>query len=131
MYVLIVAKAGEDKLLVTWELNELLVGEEVDSNYKSVKVKLYFAPVSQVERGWRKKNDDLSKDKTYQFEITKESYSSSANNMVTWTVGKDVSGATYFVRAYALDDSRTQLAYGQTTNQNKTINLFVVEPISG
>ncbi|GLJ22959.1 hypothetical protein SUGI_0433150 [Cryptomeria japonica] len=126
-----VAKAGVDELVVTWRLNESLAGGEVDSKYKSVIVKLCFAPVSQVERGWRKTNDDLKKDKTCQFKITEQPYSSSPNDTVTWTVGKDVPGATYFVRAYALDASGTQLAYGQTTNKNKTTNLFVVEPISG
>ncbi|XP_057844204.1 high-affinity nitrate transporter 3.2-like [Cryptomeria japonica] len=126
-----VARAGEDDLVVTWRLNESLAGGEVDSKYKSVIVKLCFAPVSQVERGWRKTNDDLKKDKTCQFKITEQPYSSNSNNTVTWTVEKDVPGAVYFVRAYALDVSGSQLAYGQTTNKNKTTNLFVVEPISG
>ncbi|KAH9302828.1 hypothetical protein KI387_014411, partial [Taxus chinensis] len=95
-----VAMAGEDELVVTWRLNESLAAGEADAKYKFVMVKMCFAAVSQVERAWRKTNDDLNKDKTCQFQITKKPYltvpSSSNNDTVTWTVEKKVPGATYF-----------------------------------
>eukprot|EP01018_Ginkgo_biloba_P032170 Gb_07111 [translate_table: standard] len=129
-----VAKAGSDDVEVTWALEGSLPAG-TDEVYKKVKVKLCFAPTSQVDRAWRKTKDDLKKDKTCQFDITQQPYSSSssaiANRTVTWTVEKDVPGGSYFVRAYALDASGAEVAYGQTTNRNKTSNLLVVEPISG
>lgn len=125
-----IAMAGIDEVVILWSLNQSL--SAVDSQYKNVKVKLCFAPVSQVDRGWRKTNDDLKKDKTCQFDIIEQPYNSkSKNNTASWTVERDVPKGKYFVRAYVVDASGTQVAYGQSTNKNKTANLFTIEAISG
>lgn len=124
------AMAGIDEVVVSWLLNQS--SSPVDSQYKNVKVQLCFAPVSQVDRGWRKTNDDLKKDKTCQFNVVEQPYNSnSKNNTASWTVERDVPTAKYFVRAYVVDASGTQVAYGQSTNKNKTANLFTIEAISG
>lgn len=125
-----VAMAGRDQLVVSWWVNES--SSWVDSEYKTVEVKLCFAPVSQVDRAWRKSNNDLKKDKACQFDIIEQPYNSNImNNSTAWTVERDVPKGTYFVRAYALNASGSEVAYGQSTNKNKTSNLFMVEPISG
>jgi len=125
-----VAKAGIDQVLVSWWVNQS--ASPVDSRYKNVQLKLCFPPVSQVDRGWRKSNDDLKMDKTCQFDIIEQPYNSNIkNNTATWTVKKNVPTAKYFVRAYVLDASGTEVAYGQSTNKNKSTNLFSVESISG
>jgi hypothetical protein len=122
--------AGRDQLVVSWWVNES--SSWVDSEYKTVEVKLCFAPVSQVDRAWRKSNNDLKKDKACQFDIIEQPYNSNImNNSTAWTVERDVPKGTYFVRAYALNASGSEVAYGQSTNKNKTSNLFMVEPISG
>nr|AQX43122.1 NRT3 family protein [Pinus pinaster] len=119
------AMAGRDQLVVSWWAKELS-SPWVDSEYKTVKVKLCFGPVSQVDRQWRKTDDDLKKDKTCQFDITERSYDSNINrNTIKWTVGRKVPKAIYFVRAYALNALGNEVAYGQTSN------LFMVEAISG
>lgn len=125
-----VGMAGIDKVLVTWWVNQS--SSPVVSEYKTVQVKLCFAPESQVDRSWRKTNNDLKKDKTCQFVVTKQPYNSNIqNNTVAWTVERDVPTATYFVRAYILDASGIQVAYGQSTNKAKTANLFKIQSISG
>jgi hypothetical protein len=122
--------AGRDQLVVSWLVNKS--SSSVDSEYKTVKVKLCFAPESQVDRHWRKTYDDLKKDKTCQFDITEQPYNSNfKRNTTTWTVERDVPRGIYFVRAYALNALGNEVAYGQSSNQNKTSNLFMVEPISG
>jgi len=122
-----VAMAGIEEVVVSWWVKQS--STPVDSEYRNVKVKLCFAPVSQVDRAWRKTNDDLKKDKTCQFDILEQPYNNS--NTTTWTVKRDVPKGTYFVRAYALNALGSEVAYGQSTNKNKTSNLFMVEPISG
>lgn len=125
-----VALAGRDQLVVSWWVNES--SSSMNSQYKNVEVKLCFAPVSQVDRTWRKSNNDLKKDKTCQFDIVEQPYNSNIkNNTTTWIVERDVPKATYFVRAYALNASGSEVAYGQSSNKNKTSNLFMVQPISG
>jgi hypothetical protein len=122
--------AGIDEVLVSWRVNQS--SSPVDSQYKNVQVKLCFAPVSQVDRSWRKTNNDLKKDKTCQFKIIEQPYTSNIqNNTAAWTVERDVPKGIYFVRAYVLDASGIQVAYGQSTNQHKTSSLFTIEPISG
>eukprot|EP00249_Psilotum_nudum_P012707 c23934_g1_i2 orf=410-838(-) len=101
-----------------------------DASYKSVKLELCFAPVSQVNRNWRKTDNDLQKDKTCQFDIALQPYKA-VGNYTVWKIPKTIPKATYFVRAYAVNSAGTQLAYGQTTDKNKTTNLFVVEAITG
>lgn len=126
-----VLKAGQDQITVTWSYNQTYPSG-TDSTYKTMKVKLCYAPISQVDRSWRKTNDDLNKDKTCQFNIISGPYNStSGNNSFTWTIGKDIPTATYFVRAYAYNADGVEAAYGQTTNPQKTTDLFEVMGISG
>lgn len=114
---------------MTWSLNQTLPAG-TDSTYKTVKVKLCYAPISQVERAWRKTHDHLTKDKTCQHKIVAQPYKAS-NNSVEWIVERDVPTATYFIRVYAYDSEGHEVAYGQTTNAQKNTNLFEVEAITG
>ncbi|XVE54590.1 hypothetical protein DITRI_Ditri03aG0093800 [Diplodiscus trichospermus] len=124
-----ILKAGEDKITVTWGLNQSFPAG-VDSAYKTIKIKLCYAPISQVDRAWRKTVDNLSKDKTCQFKIVARPYSN-ANQTFEWTIERDVPTATFFVRAYALDAQEHEVAYGQNTDAKKTTNLFEIQAISG
>ncbi|CAI9757404.1 unnamed protein product [Fraxinus pennsylvanica] len=124
-----VLKAGEDNIIVSWSFNKSLAAG-TDSSYKTVKLKLCYAPVSQQDRAWRKTEDHLNKDKTCQHNIVTKPYSSS-NNTFTWTVERDVPTATYFIRAYVYNSADHEVAYGQTTDAHKTTNLFDVQAISG
>jgi hypothetical protein len=60
-----------------------------------------------------KSNDDLSKDKTCRFKGTQQAYAAGARGSFEYTVACDIPTGSY-VRAYALDASVTQVAYGQT-----------------
>ncbi|BBN08152.1 hypothetical protein MPTK1_4g09290 [Marchantia polymorpha subsp. ruderalis] len=124
-----VAKVGVDSLAVQWNLNSSLE-IEVDSEYASVKVKLCFAPKSQIDRGWRKTDDDLQRDNTCPKEIATKLYRSEGN-FVVWRIPKNVPGGEYFVRAYVLDTQAVELAYGQNTDDAKTTNLITIIPITG
>ncbi|XP_071731714.1 high-affinity nitrate transporter 3.1-like [Rutidosis leptorrhynchoides] len=124
-----VLKGGEDKITVTWSFNQTFPAG-TDSDYKTVKVKLCYAPISQKDRKWRKTNDLLKKDKTCLQKIVAKPYVAS-NNSFTWTVEKDVPTGTYFVRAYAFNAQDVQVAYGQTTDAKKTTNLFEIQAITG
>ncbi|GFZ11999.1 nitrate transmembrane transporter [Actinidia rufa] len=124
-----VLKAGQDQLTVTWSYNQTFPAG-TDSAYKTVKVKLCYAPVSQVDRAWRKTVDNLDKDKTCQFKVVAKPYGPS-NNSFTWTVEKDIPTATYFVRAYAYNSNGDEAAFGQTTDAHKTTNLFEIQAITG
>ncbi|KAL2631772.1 hypothetical protein R1flu_016458 [Riccia fluitans] len=124
------ARVGEDHMLIKWALNSTLTGLGIDKNYMTVNIRLCFAPISQVERGWRKTVDDLHKDKTCTIAITSQKYTTEGN-FTDWRIRKNVPGATYFVRAYVTDTDGTQLAYGQTTDSLKTSNLIVIESITG
>ncbi|KAE8732200.1 High-affinity nitrate transporter 3.1 [Hibiscus syriacus] len=124
-----ILKAGEDKITVTWGLNQSLPAG-TDSAYRTIKVQLCYAPISQVDRAWRKTVDNLSKDKTCQFKILKGPYTTT-NRTSEWTIERDVPAATYFIRAYALDDDDRQVAYGQTNDAKKSTNLIEIQAISG
>ena len=115
---------------MTWSINQTFPAG-TDSTYKTVKVHLCFAPISQVERGWRKTVDDLEKDKTCTFKIEAKPYIPSSNHSHTWTIERDVPSATYFVRAYALNAEGHEVAYGQATDSHKTTNLFEIQAITG
>uniref|UniRef100_A0A5B7B9Q4 High-affinity nitrate transporter n=1 Tax=Davidia involucrata TaxID=16924 RepID=A0A5B7B9Q4_DAVIN len=123
-----VLNAGEDSITVTWGLNQSFTAG-TDELYKEVKVKLCYAPISQVDRAWRKTVDNMSKDKTCQFTIVKKPYE--RNQSWEWIIEKDVPTATYFVRAYAYNSAGEEVAYGQTTDAKKSSNLFEVQGISG
>ncbi|KAK9278259.1 hypothetical protein L1049_027823 [Liquidambar formosana] len=124
-----VLKAGENNITVSWGLNQTFPAG-TDSAYKTIKVKLCYAPISQVDRAWRKTVDNLSKDKTCQFNVVTGPYNRS-NSTSTIIVEKDVPTATYFVRAYAYDSQDNEVAYGQTTDGHKTTNLFDIQAITG
>jgi len=119
-----VLHGGENMINVTWSFNGT-AGK--DAEYKKVKVRLCYAPVSQKEREWRKTHDDLKKDKTCQFKVTEQAYSSPGN--VTYHVALDIPTATYYVRAYALDASGTQVAYGQTA-PNYTFSVVSITGVT-
>ncbi|CAN6244975.1 unnamed protein product [Urochloa humidicola] len=109
-----VLHAGVDMVTVTWSLNTTEPAG-AGAAYKNVKVNLCYAPVSQKDRGWRKSNDDLSKDKACQFKVTQQPYAAGgAPGSFEYTVARDIPSGSYYVRAYALDASGTQVAYGQT-----------------
>jgi hypothetical protein len=108
-----VLHSGVDKVTVTWSLNTTEPAG-ADAAYKSVQVRLCYAPVSQKDRGWRKSDDDLSKDKACQFKLTQQDYAAGARGSFEYTVARDIPTGSYYVRAYALDASGTQVAYGQT-----------------
>ncbi|XP_024025599.1 high-affinity nitrate transporter 3.2 [Morus notabilis] len=124
-----VLKAGEDKITVNWGLNKTFPAG-TDSAYKTIKVKLCYAPISQEDRAWRKTKEDLSKDKTCQFKIVSRAYTASDQSF-EWTVERYVPLATYFVRAYAYDANDDPVAYGQSTDGKKTTNLFDIKAITG
>ncbi|KAL7098388.1 hypothetical protein ACP275_09G014700 [Erythranthe tilingii] len=126
-----VLKAGLDNITVTWALDPS-VPAGTDASYKTIKVKLCYAPVSQVDRGWRKTKDDLTKDKTCTNKMVAKPYiAGGAVATATWTVQRDVPTAKYFVRAYAHDAADVELAYGQTTSADKKTNLFDIEAVTG
>lgn len=120
---------GEDKISGTWALNKSLPAG-TDSSYKTIKFMLCYAPISQQDRAWRKTKDELDRDKTCQHKIISTPYDA-FNKTFEVLVERDVPQATYFVRAYALDSNDKEVAYGQTTNANKSTNLFEVHAISG
>lgn len=122
-------KAGEANITVTWSFNKTFPSG-TDSTYKTVKVKLCYAPISQKDRAWRKTEDELNKDRTCQHKIVSRPYSASTNSF-TWTIERDVPSATYFVRAYVFNANEEEVAYGQATDAAKKINLFHVEAITG
>ncbi|KAL2482527.1 High-affinity nitrate transporter 3.1 [Forsythia ovata] len=124
-----VLKGGEGNITITWSYNNSFPAG-TDSAYKTVKVKLCYAPISQVDRAWRKTVDNLEKDKTCQHNIVSKPYSPS-NNSFTWSVERDVPTATYFIRAYAYNSADEEVSFGQNTDAHKTANLFQVEAISG
>ncbi|MFS7971665.1 putative high-affinity nitrate transporter [Helianthus anomalus] len=124
-----VLKAGEDQITVTWRFNQTY-SAGTDSDYKTVKVKLCYAPISQKDRSWRKTEDRLKKDKTCPHKIVARPYTTS-NNSFTWTVEKDIPSGVYFVRAYALNAQDEEVAYGQNTDVHKVNNLFKIQAITG
>ncbi|KAJ1391899.1 High-affinity nitrate transporter [Sesbania bispinosa] len=127
-----VLKAGIDNITVTWALNKTLPAG-TDSSYKTIKLKLCYAPISQKDRAWRKTEDHLARDKTCQHKIVAKPYDASNKSVHSfqWLIERDVPEATYFVRAYALDSNEAEVGYGQTTDAHKTTNLFEIHAISG
>lgn len=119
-----------DTITVSWTLNQSFPAD-TDAAYKKIKVRLCYAPASQKDRGWRKTNDNLSKDKTCSFAITAQPYAAGGRSNFTYLVSKEVPSATFFVRAYAVDAADKELAFGQSTNAAKTENLFKIDGISG
>ncbi|XP_004301017.1 PREDICTED: high-affinity nitrate transporter 3.1-like [Fragaria vesca subsp. vesca] len=98
-----------------------------DTAYKTVNLKLCYAPVSQVGKPERKTEDDLDKDKTCQIEFYTGPYNSSSNwQFYESTLDRHVPIGSYFVRAYVTDSAGVLVAYGQSTGQEKDYNIFEV-----
>ncbi|KAK9757223.1 hypothetical protein RND81_01G149400 [Saponaria officinalis] len=115
-------KAGEGNITVTWALNQTSADT---SKYSKVSLKLCFNKESQIDRPWRKTEDELFKDKTCQFDVVKKDYSATGNS-ASYVVKKDIPTGHYFVRAYVLNAAGDKIAYGQTEG----VDLFITA-ISG
>lgn len=125
-------KAGQDRITIKWGLNESLKASGIDKEYKNVKVSLCYAPVSQIDRGWRKTVDNLNRDKTCQFTIANRPYDASQTCQgFNGTIEKYIPSATFFVRAYAYNSAGEEVGFGQTTDASKSSNLFEIQGISG
>ncbi|XP_009150665.2 high-affinity nitrate transporter 3.1 [Brassica rapa] len=122
-----VLDAGIDKLSITWKLRSTA---KKQANFTTIKVKLCYAPVSQVDRPWRKTENELFKDKTCPHKIITRAYNKSSQSF-KYTLDRDIPTGTYFVRTYAVDAKDHEVAFGQSTNEAKTTNLFSVQAISG
>ncbi|KAL9235613.1 hypothetical protein vseg_010358 [Gypsophila vaccaria] len=109
--------AGVSKITVTWALNNTKADT---SKYAKVALKLCYTKASQVDRPWRKTEDELFKDKTCQHAVATKTYASSGNS-VDYVVLKDVPTGHYFVRAYVVDGAGNKVAYGQTEG----VDLFI------
>uniref|UniRef100_A0A0D9VTB8 NIF system FeS cluster assembly NifU C-terminal domain-containing protein n=1 Tax=Leersia perrieri TaxID=77586 RepID=A0A0D9VTB8_9ORYZ len=77
-----------------------------DATFKSVKVKLCYVPASRIDRGWRKANDDLHKDKACRFKVT------GGNSAFDYAVARDISTASYFTHLAAASASTPPAAGG-------------------
>ncbi|KAJ0236912.1 High-affinity nitrate transporter 3.1 [Hirschfeldia incana] len=126
----VVFAAGIDKLSITWKVSSTAAKEP---EFKAIKVKLCYAPASQVDRPWRKTENELFKDKSCPHKISSWSYDPSVKTSQSfdYTLKRDIPTGTYFVRAYAVDGKDHEIAFGQSTNEDKTTNLFSVQAISG
>ncbi|KAF8098624.1 hypothetical protein N665_0262s0012 [Sinapis alba] len=122
-----VLEAGIDKLSITWKLSSKATKE---ADFKTIKVKLCYAPVSQVDRPWRKTENELFKDKSCPHKIITRPYDKSPQSF-EYTLERDIPTGTYFVRAYAVDAKDHEVAFGQSTDEAKSTNLFSVQAISG
>ncbi|KAK9733986.1 hypothetical protein RND81_04G106100 [Saponaria officinalis] len=111
----LLARVG--KITVTWALNK---SNADTSKYSKVTFKLCYTKASQIDRPWRKTEDELFKDKTCQHEIATKTYTSSENS-VDYVVLKDVPTGHYFIRAYVVDAAGTKVAYGQIDG----VDLFI------
>ncbi|XP_010441706.1 PREDICTED: high-affinity nitrate transporter 3.1 [Camelina sativa] len=124
----VVLDAGIDKISITWKLSS--TGSKKEAEFKTIKVKLCYAPPSQVDRPWRKTHDELFKDKTCPHKIVARPYDKTTQS-IDWILERDIPTGTYFVRAYAVDEHDHEVAFGQSTNEAKTTSLFSVQAISG
>ncbi|TVU29417.1 hypothetical protein EJB05_20982, partial [Eragrostis curvula] len=109
-----VLHAGPGTVTVAWKPNATA---QAPAGAATVKVELCYAPVSRKDRGWRKADDDLSKDKSCQFKVTDQEYETGTGSFV-YHVARDIPSASYFVRAYVLDGSGKYVGYGQTDAAN-------------
>lgn len=118
-------QTGQDTIVVSWKVNTTAA----PFTATKVQTKLCFAKASQVDRVWRKTDDDLKKDKSCLYEIGVAEYTpaGAASNVLLPTF---VPRGKYFVRAYAMDASGLQVAYGQSS-PDKVASVFPVIPISG
>ncbi|KAI5665097.1 hypothetical protein M9H77_24420 [Catharanthus roseus] len=101
---------------MTWSYNTTFQ-QGTDSSYKTIKVKLFYARISQVDRARRKALHSLEKDKTCQFKIEAR------------PCKRDIPTATYFVRAYAYAFADEKVVFEQSTEAHKTKSLVKFEAI--
>jgi hypothetical protein len=116
---------GRDNILVSWRVNTTVA---TNVTVAKVRAKLCFAKESQVLRGWRKTNEDLSKDKTCLYEIATVPFA--PNGTFNYHLPKSVPGAKYCVRVYGINAAGIQVAYGQSS-PDRVANTFTVIPITG
>ncbi|KAF8117766.1 hypothetical protein N665_0008s0111 [Sinapis alba] len=114
---------------ITWMLKSS-AKVDGDAAFSSVEVKLCYAPISQVDRPWRKTHNELSKDKSCAHKIVSKPYDKILQSL-NWTIERDIPTGTYFVRAYGVGLNGQEVAYGQSSDVDKTTNLFSVEGVSG
>ncbi|PWA88304.1 high-affinity nitrate transporter [Artemisia annua] len=122
-----VLRAGVDNITIMWSYNVSLLDTIPDTNYTTSKGKLCYAPVSQMGRNDRKTNDSLDFDMTCPVEIMRVPYQR-LNNSYTWLIPSNTTTATYFVRVYIDKANKHETAYGQSTNEDKTTNLMIIQP---
>ncbi|EOA17431.1 hypothetical protein CARUB_v10005735mg [Capsella rubella] len=125
----VVLEAGKDMVTITWKLKSS-AKVDADAAFKTIQVKLCYAPISQVDRPWRKTYNELRRDKTCPHEIVSKLYDRTPQSL-DWTVQLDIPTGTYFVRAYGIDGDGHEVAYGQSSDEGRTTNLFSVQAISG
>ncbi|XP_019086852.1 PREDICTED: high-affinity nitrate transporter 3.2-like [Camelina sativa] len=125
----VVLEAGKDMVTIKWKLKSS-AKVDADDTFKKIQVKLCYAPISQVDRPWRKTHNELFKDKTCPHEIVSKSYDKTPQSL-DWTVDLDIPTGTYFVRAYGIDGDGQEVAYGQSSDEGRKKNLFSVQAISG
>ncbi|KAL9288003.1 High-affinity nitrate transporter 3.2 [Arabidopsis thaliana] len=123
-------EAGKDMVTITWKLKSSSAKVDTDTAFKTIQVKLCYAPISQVDRPWRKTDNKLFKDRSCPHEIVSKAYDKTPQSL-DWTIGLDIPTGTYFVRAYGIDGDGHEVAYGQSTDEGRTTNLFSVHAISG
>ncbi|PWA94859.1 high-affinity nitrate transporter [Artemisia annua] len=121
-------RAGVDSITIMWSYNVSLESTAPDTNYNTSKGKLCYAPVSQMGRNDRKTNDSLDFDMTCPVVIMRVPYQRE-NNSYTWLIPGNTTAATYFVRVYIDKANKHETAYGQSTNENKTTNLFQIDGV--
>nr|GEW21723.1 high-affinity nitrate transporter 3.1-like [Tanacetum cinerariifolium] len=127
-----VLRAGVDNITIMWSYNLSFMATAPDTNhtnYNTSRGKLCYAPVSQMGRDDRKTDDLLDVDKTCPVEIMQVPYQRE-NNSYTWMIPSNTTTATYFVRVYIDRANKHEIAYGQSTNENKTTNLFQIDGVA-
>ncbi|KAL9239172.1 hypothetical protein vseg_013518 [Gypsophila vaccaria] len=119
--------AGEGNITVTWALSQTSSADT--STYSKVVLKLCYKKESQIDRPWRKTEDELFKDKTCSHDVAKKDYIATGNS-VQYVVKKDVPTAHYFIRAYVLDSAGKKIAYGQTQDVDLSITAITGRHVS-
>ncbi|XP_048597721.1 high-affinity nitrate transporter 3.2-like [Brassica napus] len=125
----VVLEAGKDMVRITWMLKSSAKVND-DASFKTVEVKLCYAPISQVDRPWRKTHNELSRDRSCPHKIVSKPYDKIPQSL-NWTIDRETPTGTYFVRVYGIGVNGQEVAYGQSSDAEKTTNLFSVEGISG
>ncbi|KAL1201237.1 High-affinity nitrate transporter 3.2 [Cardamine amara subsp. amara] len=125
----VVLEGGKDVVKITWKLKSL-AKVDAHATFKRITVKLCYAPISQVDRPWRKTHNEISKDKSCPYEIVSKPYDMTPQSL-DWIIEPDIPSGTYFVSVYGIDGNGHKVAYGQSSDDRRTTNLFTVQAISG